>query len=64
MGDNFIVGAATFEGLPEVRVGGGTGIGNGRVGRDDFELVDTVTGKAILGEKDGNSNCSLLELTE
>lgn len=59
--NNAIVGATTFEGLPEVRMGGGSGVDNGRVGQDDFELVDIVTGKAVFGGEEGDSNWSLLE---
>ena len=61
MSDDSIVGATTFEGFPEVRMGGGSGVDNCRVGQDDFELVDIVTGKAVLGGEKGDSNWSLLE---
>lgn len=44
-------------------MGGGSGVDNGRVGQDDFELVDIVTGKAVLGGEKWDSNWSSLERT-
>lgn len=59
--DDAVVGTTTLEGLEEIRMGGGSGIDDGRVGQDDFELLDIVTGKAIFGGEEGDSNWYLLE---
>lgn len=59
--DDTVVGTTAFEGLEEIRMGGGSGIDDDRVGQDDFELPDIIAGKAVFGGEEGDSNWYLLE---